>query len=132
MTLTLQLPPEIEKKLLCRAAQTGQRVESIALQIIEQAVMVKGDLPPHHAGDSFNEILHWKTLAQVFLGLAILLSGLMLFVFPLDLNSIHLFSPLLFWIVGFSCWQQYKLACVKETISECRLAIDEMRQGKKP
>jgi hypothetical protein len=54
MTLTLQLPPEIEKQLLERAAQAGQSAEVLALNLIEQALRDNG--ATSHADKTFAEI----------------------------------------------------------------------------
>jgi len=54
MTLTLQLPSEIEKQLLERAAQAGQSVEGLALNLIAQALRDNG--ARSHAGKTFAEI----------------------------------------------------------------------------
>jgi hypothetical protein len=55
MTLTLHLPPEIEKQLQERATQAGQSVEGLALDLIEQALRPNG--ATGHAG---------KTVAEIF------------------------------------------------------------------
>ena len=57
MTLTLKLPPETEKKLHARAAEAGQSVERVALQLLEEALEVNGGKVPGHAGKTFDEIL---------------------------------------------------------------------------
>jgi plasmid stability protein len=47
MRLTIELPPETERKLHARAAEAGQSVECVALQIIEEALDVGGKNPSH-------------------------------------------------------------------------------------
>jgi hypothetical protein len=57
MTLTLELPPETEKKLQARAAEAGRSVEGVALQLLEEALGVNGGKIPSHAGKTFDQIL---------------------------------------------------------------------------
>ena len=57
MTVTVTLPPETEKQLRERAAQSGQSVEGFALKLIEQALEVNGGVPTVGAATTFDEIL---------------------------------------------------------------------------
>jgi hypothetical protein len=57
MTLTLQLPPEIEKKLLERAVQVGQSMEGLALKFIEEALGINGGSDTSHVGKRFDDLL---------------------------------------------------------------------------
>jgi len=55
--LTLKLPPETEKKLQARAAQAGQSVEGVALQLLEEALGANGGKIPNSGGKTFDQIL---------------------------------------------------------------------------
>ena len=57
MTLTLKLPPETEKKLHELAAEVGQSVEGLAMQLIEEALGVNGGQAASRAGKTFDQIL---------------------------------------------------------------------------
>jgi hypothetical protein len=57
MTLTLTLPPETEKKLRESAARAGQSAEGLVLNLIEEALRVKGASPSTVPEKSFDEIL---------------------------------------------------------------------------
>jgi len=57
MTLTLKLPPETEKKLHERAAEAGQSVEGLAMQLIEEALGLNGGQATSRASETFDQIL---------------------------------------------------------------------------
>jgi hypothetical protein len=57
MSLTLKLPPETEKRLHERAAQAGQSVEGVVLQLIEEALGINGGQVPIPTGQILDEIL---------------------------------------------------------------------------
>ena len=57
MSITVTLPPETEKQLRERAAQSGQSAEGLALKFIEQALGVNGGVPTGGPSTTFDEIL---------------------------------------------------------------------------
>ncbi|HTT76981.1 MAG TPA: hypothetical protein VMF50_13515 [Candidatus Binataceae bacterium] len=56
MTITVDIKPEVAAELARQAASRGRPVEAYAASLLEEAVQLPADAPPHPPGRSLRDV----------------------------------------------------------------------------